>query len=333
MFSLLGIFSFSIVISVGALLLSIFEYQSVDLYHILLLAISIASKIISQKFNAQLTAGEYFHKVNISNFLGFFIRQLGPLIFFWSFSLNFYDSAFLSIALAALGQLTISYIYSISSLKVSSKKQQLNLTFLKRVCKESFFIFFTQLSGEAALHGDKFIIASILGPSNLAGYHVAYIVIARINDIGFLLNSVYFPELCHHGSERKTEMMKRLARVCLLLSFSLGIILVITYWFLGEIFLKYWIASLPDNSYQISLILMMGAFFGLGSWTFSNILVALEGEATVSITIMINTLFSMILCLFLVTKFGIFGAASSWSISYILLTIILGIFARNKLTL
>ena len=304
------------------------EFFDLEMTTIIILAVSLSIKIYLQKFIVQLTAIELFHQVNSVNFFGFIVRQSLPVILV-SLHVNSMDA----ITSAILFSLIFQYLllYQNKALHVFASGLNLkhaNLIFIKKVLRESFSIFIIQLNGEAALHGDKFIISSTLGLKLLAIYNLAYIITARMNDIGFLIASLHFPELNRLFDQRNLTGVKKNIQSALGYTILLGTILLLLFYLFGELFLFVWLQNPDPEVLRITRLLLIGAYLGLVSWTSSNFLITTSNEAYVAKVTTISTVFSILLCWVLTNHYGLMGAAVSWVMSYTLLAGLVTVRAR-----
>ena len=199
---------------------------------------------------------------------------------------------------------------------------------MKKVMREAFNIFIVQLNGEAALHADKLIISSILGLKLLAIYNLAYIVTARMNDIGFLIASLHFPELNRLVNESNIDEIKKNLHSAFVYTFLLGFIFLLLFNLFGDSLLKVWLGSPELELFTITQLLLIGAFIGLVSWSSSNFLISTSHEGYVAKVTTISTVFSVSLCWVLTKHHGITGAAVSWTLGYAFLAGLVAMRAR-----
>ena len=74
---------------------------------------------------------------------------------------------------------------------------------------------------ELALNADKLIITTILGVGALAPYTIAYIIISRLNDIGFLVSTVTFPRLVNLITTKQNQLAFKLYRTSIIILIGL----------------------------------------------------------------------------------------------------------------
>lgn len=326
LFGLLSGIAFLICFVCWLLFINILGWQNFSLTQTSLVGLAISLKIINQLYNANLLAFERFHEVNLVNFVGFCVRQIGSVGLLALGIFEFGTILPLIVFLGSATSLAISWFFYNRYKLLNFKFGIINWAYCKKIIKDSLSLFLIQLGGEASLHGDKFIIFYIVGSAELAAYNIAYIIIARVNDISYLLASIYFPEMCKLVNTKGFKKLRTLNIKILIVTYSLTGFAFAMYFIFGGYLLASWLDSVPDGSFETGQILIIGALIGSGSWSLSNALIAMNCEFKLSMISLINTIISLILCAILTTYFGSVGAAISWALTYSFLAIFIVVF-------
>lgn len=285
------------------------------------LAISLPFKMITTFAGAVLHATEDIHEANIAQTVGTFARFA------------------LSASLASLGQplenvviaFPVSFMLTLLVQIIYLRRHRwLHLcqlgcakrAHLKPLSANATGIFLAQASGELALHADKFIISSVLGVSALAPYNVAYLIAARVSDIGSLIASVTFPRLVRHLSAGDMHEMWKLYRQAMLWTLIIGISVVSVILIFDQWFLNLWIGKVRASAVlPLMWPFLAGVLIGLPSWLNGNMLITFSQSQQVALSVSMGALISILLCLFGTHHVGVMGAAWAWASGYAIIAI------------
>ncbi len=285
------------------------------------LAVSLPFKMITTFAGAILHATEDIHEANIAQTGGTFVRFA------------------LSASLAAVGQplenvviaFPASFIFTLLVQIIYLRRHRwLHLcqlscaqrAHLKPLSADASGIFLAQASGELALHADKFIISSVLGVSALAPYNVAYLIAARVSDIGSLIASVSFPRLVRHLSTGDQHEMWKLYRQAMLWTLMIGISGVSAILIFDQWFLNLWIGKERATAVlPLMWPFLAGVLVGLPSWLNGNMLITFSQSQQVALSVGIGAMISITLCFLGTQHMGVMGAAWAWTIGYAVIAI------------
>ena len=186
-------------------------------------------------------------------------------------------------------------------------------------------LFFAQISGELALHADKFIISAALGVAALSPYNLAYLLAARVSDIGSLIASVCFPRLVIMIANQQWPQFWRLYWRAMAATIALGLALVAGIGVLGLWFLQVWVgAEQAHKTWPLLLPFLLGTLLGLPSWLNGNVLIALEQSKWVAFSVACGAGLSVLLCMHWVGTHGLLGAAWAWALGYACIAVVQG---------
>lgn len=297
----------------------------IDKTLIILVAISLPIKMISALFSSVLHSEEMMHADNIaqtvSNIFRFgFIAVLAS----FGYSLTIV-SASIPISLVLTAMIQMVYMKRVIWLNIYSF-HEFSKASSKLLSNTALGLFVNRATGELALHADKFIIAGLMGVGALAPYTIAYLIIARINDFGFLVSSITFPRLVKLITTNQKKHAFHLCLICLCVLILFGLLASLLIFHFGEWFLAIWLNNPnPGDIYDLVLIFMIGALFSLPNWVTGNILIAINRTKLLALITMIPSIFSVALCWSLTSQLGLMGAAWSWSLGYAAITVCLAI--------
>ena len=183
---------------------------------IVIIAFSLPIKMISALFSSILYAEEMMHSDNVAQTLANIFRfTLLAVLALAETSLSVVAFAIpSSIILSVLIQLF--YLKKLSWLNIWSI-QEFSMASARELSQTASGLFVSRASGELALNADKLIITTILGVGALAPYTIAYIIISRLNDIGFLVSTVTFPRLVNLITTKQNQLAFKLYRTSIII--------------------------------------------------------------------------------------------------------------------
>jgi O-antigen/teichoic acid export membrane protein len=202
-------------------------------------------------------------------------------------------------------------------------------THLSPLIRTGSGLFVAQTAGELALHADKFIISSVLGVAALTPYNIAYLLAARVSDLGSIIASITFPRIVQLLNVNMKEAWNLYKRG-MLYTLMLGFFIIAGIAIFGKWFLVLWVgedktlAALP-----LLIPFLFGVFIGLPSWLNGNMLIALNKSHTVAFTVVVGACLSIILCYFGTLSVGIIGGAWAWAVGYAAIAILQLLFLRR----
>lgn len=282
---------------------------------LLCLMLSCILKVISNFFGAIMYAEEQIHEVNFAQVVGS-VTRLGLFIV-----MSIYQFSIESVLYA----LPLSFISTIVLQKkgwVSIKSYNHDAysnTVLRNLVYHASTLFLTQAFGEITLNADKLIVTSILGLKALAPYNIAYLLVARLNDLGSIVASVVFPRINANIKNNEIDDGWAMYSKAQYYTFMLALPLALFMNIFGPQIVTWWIneqTSIQVNS--ILLLFSLGAILSLPNWLNGNMLIIFGQTEKVLFSMVVGALIALVLCYKLTTLYGLWGAVAAWSISYIL---------------
>lgn len=311
------------------------EYVQTAILAFRIIAFGFLIKFINEVFlNIPKALQRYDLSVKIQNALWFFVTILTVILLYLGKGLT---EVLIALILVHSAGLVIYYSASKKLLPWLNIKIKFDKDVFREIFRFSFFTAANSITGNIVEKIDKIIIAGFLGTAAVAFYNVPY-MLARIGAafIGAISQHL-FPGVSYiHGSgnkEKLADVYKRSFRFIISLSLIITILLIV----LGDSFLKLWMGQeFASRSSGILPILALVFFFscitsvtlwfymGLG-YSHINLLSSATGSACY-----------LLGAVFLVPKFGLYGAALSFTLilvpfpiyTYYLLKKIIGLSIR-----
>jgi O-antigen/teichoic acid export membrane protein len=286
-----------------------------------LVALSLPIKMFTAFAGAVLHAMEDIHEANIAQIFGTFVRYLSSVaLAIAGMPLEIVVIAF---PLSFISTLLVQYYY-LRRLKWLRTWQIrcVQYAHLPPLVRSASGIFLAQTSGEIALHADKFIISSVLGVSALTPYNLAYLIAARVSDIGSLIASVNFPRIVSYLSNDDKRDVKLLYWRGIIYTLLLGVLMIIGIGMFGEFFLRWWIGQ--ERTLEVLPLLLpflFGTFVGLPSWLNGNMLIAFNRSPLVALTVATGAIISIPMCFVATQQIGVLGGAWAWATGYAVISI------------
>ncbi|MBS5736906.1 MAG: polysaccharide biosynthesis protein [Clostridiales bacterium] len=221
-----------------------------------------------------------------------------------------------SIAIAAI-DFFISVILLIFSIFYCKKK--LDVTFGKFNFEKTIFktflplclaIFLQTIVNQANNNVDKFIIGIKMTPEDVTLYSVALYIYMIFSSLSTIPISMYAPQVSMDMSRgiQKKELMKKLISPCRLTAMIGGTVL---FGFIaaGKPFINLLYGKENQAAWLIAIILIIPEFFNTINGVLINVLNYLNKRIIRSCALIITTISNIILTIFLIDIWGMFGAA------------------------
>lgn len=292
------------------------------------IAITIFLKFMSLYLAAVLNAYERIHENNVANISGSVFRL--TLIAVLSFYYNDITDLLFVFPMSFLVVISIQLIYVIRFrlFQIGAGPSKLSISAFRTLSRDALSIFVVQSSSEAALHSDKFIISYSLGLSAVSTYTIAYTLAARVSDIGSLISSVTFPHMAKGWSLNNLRSFKLVYSRFMKYTLALGIMAAVLLIFAFPL-VDIWVGpAMAKSVYEVLPLLLIGVVVGLPSWINGNILIIVGKSKIVAKIAFFCSAISVYLCFELTNKYGLEGAAASWSIGYLLISVLQMYFVR-----
>lgn len=277
-----------------------------------LLAICIPLFILNQLWSAILEGDEKFGIVNIQKSISSSCIAGIPAIFvFYSATLS---AAVAGLIFARVISILVSAYYVRNDIKISG------VHFCYKTFKRLFFfggwMTVSNIISPVMVYFDRFIVSNIMGADKVAFYSAPAEVILKLGIIPAAIGRAVFPRL---SNIKDFKEFKRNVNKSLILMFLICLPVIIIGLLYSGLVLKIWFGeNYKINSFNILNVLLIGFFFNaLAMIPFS----AIQALGKSKITALIHCaelVPYLALLYFMVEKYGLLGAAISWSIRVIL---------------
>ena len=260
----------------------------------------------------------------IVNILRILIRAILILVL-----LKFGGDALAIVILDTVLNITIMSIlayYSLFKLKVRFSFNKLNLAFVKKIGRYSFWIFIFAITSQIQWEIGKVFVGTELDTSAVAVYAVGIMLGTYYSGFGAAISSVFLPKatqlvVADADVKKLTSVMITMGRIILLvLLFLLG-----GFIHLGESFINLWLGEAYQNSWRIALIIMVVFTISLTQAFGHSILEAKNKvyfKAIINLVLIVPGAFSGILLMEYLGSFGmVLGATIGWLASIIFLNV------------
>ncbi|MBQ6486903.1 oligosaccharide flippase family protein [Candidatus Saccharibacteria bacterium] len=228
------------------------------------------------------------------------------------------------ITLVNITVLITNYIYCKKKLKISIKYQGFDKSIFKVIFGYSFYIFLTQIVDQVNWHADQFILGITSGTIAVAVYSAASQINAMFINLSTAISSIMLPKVSKMvakkaSSEELTNEMIKVGRIQFMLIFLVtsGFVL------LGKEFIKMWLGDGFNESYIVTLLLIIPTMLPLIQNTGLSIMQAMNKYKFKAITTSIMAVFNIILSIFLAKAYGAIGAAVGTTIAIIICNVIM----------
>ena len=293
----------------------------------LFLSISIPIVISSNALRGILEAYQEFGLVNVVRI------PLGAITFLGPLAVSLYTDSLAVIAMVLVLARLVSWItYLLVCLakypvirRLGNYRRDLCISLL------SFggWMTVSNLVGPLLLFLGRFFIAAMISAEAVAYFVTPYEVVSKLLIIPAVLVSVLFPEISRLGKDNSPRIRQLYRTSMRGLGFVMAVLCVLVY-LLAETGLTLWIdAGFAVNSYRVAQILAVGVFIN----AFGHVAqVVLQGSGRPDITAKVHVaeLIAYIPYLsYLISAYGIEGAAYAWSIRVFISTCVL-MFLANK---
>lgn len=282
-----------------------------------IMSFSIFMLIIRSVFTGILVANHNFVLLNVINTFSEGIKWgLIIIAVYLGYSLI---SIFFIQFFSAFAQTAISCFFAIKLIPKKKLTSFINIKISKEIITYSWPIAVSDLISKFIVHIDKIIFAYFYPVASLTYYVVSFQLASKVWEIPSNILSVYFPkfsqEMISFGRQHVVDQYYQVTRIITFV--TLPILLVLALW--GKVILGFWInTEVAEVASGLLAIFAIGVFLGsiaLPSIYLSNAL----GWIKIPLkTHSIMALVNIVLCIILIPKFGLIGAALSWTTSHIL---------------
>ncbi|MGD8162231.1 flippase [Pantoea sp. FN0307] len=289
-----------------------------------ILALAIPFMLINLVIVARLESSERFNLFNTIKILSAIISVLPIIIFPWF--MDSFIGAITGIVVGRVLSLIVSII-CIGELNLFFKFRFTHLA-LKKLFEFGGWISISNIISPIMVYFDRFILSALLGAEKVAYYTLPSELVTRINLFPSALTRAAFPHLSRINdshSENYQEALSRVKRYLYLFTFTVVPLMMlcshlIIYYWLGEKFVAI--------SANILIIMLSGYLFNSLSQLPVLYLQSIGITRAIAILHMCEVIPYLILLYFMINRWGLYGAASAWSIRVIIDNLMLNLIAK-----
>ncbi|MBT8146889.1 MAG: flippase [Gammaproteobacteria bacterium] len=296
----------------------------------LFLSLSIPIVISSNALRGILEAYQEFGLVNIVRI------PLGAITFLGPLAVSFYTNSLAVIAvvlvLARLASWTTYLLLCLVKYPLIRQFGSYRRDLFVSLLSFGGWMTVSNLVGPLLLYLGRFFIAAMISAEAVAYFVTPYEVVSKLLIIPAVLVSVLFPEISRLGRDNSPRIRQLYQTSMRGLGLVMAVLCVLVF-LLAETGLTLWIdAGFAVNSYRVAQILAVGVFIN----AFGHVAqVVLQGSGRPDITakVHIAELIAYIPYLsYLISTYGIEGAAYAWSIRVLISTCVLMLLANKCLS-
>lgn len=230
--------------------------------------------------------------------------------------------------------LMANYVYCKKRLKVSVKFRGFDTKLLKVVFGYSFWIFLTQIVDQVNWQADQFILGAVSGTIAVSIYAAAAQINLMFVNLSTAISNVMLPKMTKMVAQKATskeltdEMIKagRIQFIVVFLVMS-GFVLI------GKDFMKAWLGDGFEDSYLVTLLLIIPATLPLTQNLGLAIVQAMNKYKFKAITTVVMAVLNVIISVFLAKTYGAAGAAFGTSIAIVYNIILMNIYYKRAIKL
>lgn len=217
-----------------------------------------------------------------------------------------------------------NYFYTRNKLKLNIKYLGFDKENFKEIFGYSFFIFLCTIVDQVNHNVDQFILGTFSGTIAVSIYSLAMQINLMFLQLSTAISNVFLPKTTkmvasRASSEELTNEFIKVGRLQFYIMYLIctGFILV------GMSFIRCWAGDGFDDSYYVTLLLIIPSTIPLIQNMGLNIMQAMNKYKFKAITTSFMAIFNIIISIFLVNKFGAIGAAGGTCIAIVICNIIL----------
>ena len=294
-----------------------------------LLAMSIPIVILTAGLCGVLEAHQRFDLVNAVRIPMGFFTFLGPLAV-----LPFSKNLLALVSVLVVGRVVVLIVHIILCFQVVPLMRQdicTKRSLIKPLLSFGGWITISNIIGPFLLYTDRFFIASRISVASVAYYTTPYEVITKLLIIPAAILAVMFPAFSSKFAQNDLHVKQLYRQTMKAISLTMFPIILFLFCF-AERGLTLWInAAFARNSYRVAQFLAIGVFINsLGH--ISSSLVQASGRPDLTAKLHLAELpLYLIYLTWLLSKYGIDGAAFAWLIRVTISTFVLTLLANGVL--
>lgn len=189
----------------------------------------------------------------------------------------------------------------------------------KQIFRFSLNAFIADFMGVIIVHLDKFLIGVFLPIANMAYYTVAFELASRIWEVPTNITSAAYPAFSEaHANGEKDRMVQLYIKISKFIMIGTAYIAIIIILFAKEI-LTYWInEDFATKGATTLRILGVGVLISSSAWAALTVANGVGRPDIPAKVHLIMAPLNVILCLILIPRYGINGAAMAWLLQHML---------------
>ena len=217
-----------------------------------------------------------------------------------------------------------NYLYTKNKLKINIKYLGFDKKIFKEIIGYSFFIFLCSIVDQVNHNVDQFILGTFSGTIAVSVYSLAMQINLMFLQLSTAISSVFLPKTTKMVAKGATtdELTNEFIKVGRL-QFYIMYLICTGFILVGMPFIRWWAGPGFDDSYYVTLLLIIPSTIPLIQNMGLNIMQAMNKYKFKAITTSVMAIFNIIISIFLVSKFGAIGAAVGTCIAIVICNIIL----------
>ena len=217
-----------------------------------------------------------------------------------------------------------NYLYCKNKLKINTKFLGFDKAIFKTILGYSIWIFLGVIVDKINWSVDQFVLGSVSGTIAVSVYSIASTLNTLFINLSTAISGVLLPKMSKMiatktSSKALTSEMIKVGRIQYYIIFLMVSGLVI----FGKQFIEIWLGKGFEESYYVSLILIIPVCFPLIQNLGISIMQAMNKYKFKSISTFIMAIINVIISIFLAKKYGAIGAALGTAIGLVICNIIL----------
>lgn len=228
------------------------------------------------------------------------------------------------ITIVNLMVLLSNYFYTKNKLKYSVKFYGFDKNIFKEIISYSFFIFLCSIVDQVNQNVDQIILGTMAGSSAVSIYSIAMQIYLMFIQLSTAISGVFLPKVTKMVAKKVTndELTSEFIKVGRI-QFYIIFLVCSGFLLVGKEFILWWAGSGFEESYYVTLLLIIPAAIPLIQNIGLNIIQAMNKYKFKAITTFIMAIFNIIISIFLVDKYGATGAAFGTFIALMICNVIL----------
>lgn len=320
------IFSISFILLAPWLSINIFKNPNLT-YPLIIFILVLLPQVFSRIFSSGMVGYEKIWQSNlVEQTLSTVITAVLLLILFlFNYELNVVVVAICF----AFGRLCVTISTGLYWKKLFNK-QAGRVLIIKELTKTSIPLLFVSATLVLLASIDTIMLGWLSNSTEVGFYSVALRLALMTSFFLQISNSAIMPKIAIlYKKKQKTEMQLMVNKTTFIL-FILGIVTVLVFILFGRTILSLWGGEFVQ-AYPVLIILSVGQLFNIASGPVGSILAMCNYERILQNITLLNLGLNIILNYFLISSFGMIGAAYSTAITTALIMILASIYVKIKL--